>query len=95
MKHYRSILIHGIINALFPVLVVLAHQGVFGAPENAWKWFWLGIAMAIVPAVSSAVGIVIAGIRLKKTSAAAVKAGLLLSLAGLIMQIVFRFVLKI
>ena len=95
MKHYRSILIHGIINALLPVLVVLAHQGVFGSPENAWKWFWLGIAMAIVPVVSSIVGMIIAAVRLKRASAPAVKVGLILSCVGLIMHIIFRFVLKI
>lgn len=87
--------VHGVINVALPVLVVLAHHGFFGSVDNAWKLFWLGIAMAIVPIVSSVVGIVIACVQLKKTPESTIKAGLILSWIGLIMHIVFRFVLKI
>ena len=88
-------LIHGIINVILPVLVVLAHQGFFGSAENPWKWFWFWIAMAIVPVISAFAGIIIAGVQLKKRSVSTIKVGLILSCVGLIMHIIFRFVLKI
>lgn len=91
----RGTLIYGIINSLLPILIVLVKQGIFGAAENAWKFIYLAIAMAVVPILSSLVGIVIAGIRLKKAPEAATKIGLVLSCVGLVMQFVFRFVLML
>lgn len=78
----------GIINIILPLLVVLAHNGMFGSAENAWNMIWLAIAMVIIPIISSLAGIIIASIQ--KT-----KIGLLFSCVGLMMHIIFRFVLKL
>lgn len=94
-KGPKFALIHGIINVILPVLVVIVHSGVFPPVENPWKYFWFFFAMAVLPIVSSLAGIVIAGIQLIREKALAIKIGLLLSCAGLVMQVVFRFILKI
>lgn len=91
----KFVLIHGITNVILPVLVVLAHRGFFGSVDNIWELFWLLIAMAIVPIVSSVTGIIIASVQLKRTTEPAIKVGLILSWIGLMMHTVFRFVLKI
>lgn len=95
MKKPKFALIHGIINVFLSVFIVLPRSGIFGAVENPWKFFWLGILMAIFPLVSSLAGIIIASIQLKKAPASTIWVGLFLSLLGLILHIVFRFVLKI
>lgn len=95
MKKPKFALIHGIINVFLPVLVVLSRNGIFGSAENPWRFFWLAFLLAILPLVSSLAGIIIASIQLRRNPAATIKIGLILSLLGLILHIVFRFVLKI
>ena len=94
-KRPKFALIHGIINVILPVLVVIVHSGVLPPVENPWKYFWFFFVMAVFPIVSSLTGIVIAGVQLIRKKALTIKIGLLLSCAGLVMQIVFRFFLKI
>ena len=90
------VLIHGIINVILPVIIVLMHNSFWGVfpIENAWKYVWLAVALVFVPLVSSLIGIVTAVYLLGKYSEKRIKAGLILSAAGLLLHIVFRFVLK-
>lgn len=88
-------LVHGIINVLLPFIPVLMHRGIFGTAANAWEYIFLIFAIQFLPFISSLAGIIIACVQLNKTSAAAVRAGLLLSCCGLAMNIAFRFILKI
>ena len=81
-------LIHGIINIILPLLVVLAHNGMFGSVEDAWKMIWLAAAMVFLPIISSLAGIIIASIQKSKI-------GLFLSCVGLMMHIIFRLVVKL
>ena len=92
----KGILIHGIVNLLLPIIVVMIRSGIFGDISGDMAWgslFVIGILLIIVPIVSSVIGIVTASIQLKKTDEKAVKIGLILSIAGLVLQIVFRFLL--
>jgi len=91
----KFVFILGVINIILPMLVVLAHGGLFGSAENAWNLFWLAIAMVIIPIISSLAGIIIASIQLKKIPEAKAKIGLSFSCVGLLIHIIFRFVLKL
>ena len=90
------VFIHGIINVILPVIIVLMHNGFLGEVpiENAWKYVWLAVALMFTPLASSLIGIVTAVYLLGKYSEKRIKAGLILSAAGLLLHIVFRFVLK-
>ena len=90
------VLIHGIINAILPVIIVLMHNGLLGVLpiENAWKYIWVAVALVFAPLASSLIGIVTAVFWLGKYSEKRIKAGLILSAAGLLLHIIFRFVLK-
>lgn len=90
------VLIHGIINVILPVIIVLMHNGFLGIfpIENAWKYIWIAVALVFAPLVSSLIGIVTAVFLLGKYSEKKIKAGLILSAAGLLLHIIFRFVLK-
>lgn len=94
-KKYRSVLILGIVNVILPVISVLSHRGLFGTVHDAWKFIWVAVVMIILPYISTLAGIIIGSIQLKKTTAKSVKAGLLLSCTGLMMHLIFRFVLKL
>ena len=90
------VLIHGIINVILPVIIVLMHNGFLGAVpiENTWKYIWVAVALMFAPLASSLIEIVTAVYLLGKYSEKRIKAGLILSAAGLLLHIVFRFVLK-
>lgn len=90
------VLIHGIINAILPVIIVLMHNGFFGTVpiENAWKYVWVAVALVFVPLVSSLIGIVTAVFWLRKYSEKRIAAGLILSVSGLLLHMIFRFILK-
>ncbi len=90
------VLIHGIINVILPVIIVLMHNGFLGIfpIENAWKYIWIAVALVFAPLVSSLIGIVTAVFLLGKYPEKRIKAGLILSAAGLLLHIIFRFVLK-
>lgn len=89
----KAVLIHGIINALLPIILLLIRIGVFGDVSYGMTWgtlFVIGLLLIIVPIVSSVIGIVTASVQLKKTSEGAVKVGLFLSIVGFVLQIAFR-----
>ncbi len=71
----KGSLIHGIINVILPIVAVLLHQGVLGTSNtnNAWNYFIVGILFALVPVISSVIGIVVANVRLKGSSETAKK----------------------
>lgn len=96
-KSAKGSLVHGIINVMLPIVVVLIHSGAFGVPSgnNAWNYFYVGILLIFIPIISSVAGIMIASILLKKSHEKSIWFGLLFSIVGLIEQIVFRFVLMI
>lgn len=50
----KGSLIHGIINIILPLFVVLFHSGIFVIHNdyNAWKYFYVGIFLALFPIVS-------------------------------------------
>lgn len=93
----KGSLIHGIINIILPLFVVMFRSGIFVVNNNynPWKYFYVGIFLALFPIVSSLAGIIISGIMLAKSKEKAIAAGLVLSFIGLVMHIVFRFILKI
>lgn len=72
----KGSLVHGIINVILPIVVVLIHQGIFRTSnaDNDWNFFIVGILLALVPIISSVIGIIVASVRLKKTSEKAVRA---------------------
>lgn len=94
-KNHQFVLILGIINVVLPVIPVLSHRGLFGTVENGWKFIWVAAIMILLPFVSSLSGIIIGSIQLKKATTKPVKIGVLLSCAGLVMHLLFRFVFKL
>ena len=94
-KKHQFVLVLGIINVILPVIPILAHRGLFGMVENGWKFIWVAAIMILLPFVSSLVGIILGSIQLKKTSTKPVKIGVLLSCTGLVLHILFRFVLSL
>lgn len=97
MKKRTSVLILGIINMLLPILVVLIHQGFFGTPEgaNGWRYVYIGLLLVCGPMITSVVGMILAGRQCRQAPGWMARTGLALSAAGLLMQILFRFVFKI
>ena len=93
-KCARRSLIHGIVNVLLPFAVLLPrHLGI--EAENPWAWFIPMLVITLVPLISDAAAIVIAGVRLGKGRDGRVVAGLILSAASAAAYIVLRFVLKV
>ena len=95
-KGTKIVLIHGVINVLLPVLIVLFRRGVFGIvqEENPWEFFWLGVLLVVGPVISSLIGMVSGGIVAAKIREKGAVMGVALSAAGFVLQILFRFVLR-
>ena len=94
-------LIHGIINIALPFIVVASHNGVLDFFYNrlndkglsAWDLIWVAYALIFVPIISSVIGVIIGGVRMKKSPSVYAGIGTALSFIAIILQILFRFVL--